>query len=86
VAVDQLKGFLYRCDVCGCTNYHEQRNSAGHYWESTPSGWATISLIVPDHGDRDQMYVHQKLLCPHHAEPAIELGKRLTGWGLGAGA
>lgn len=43
--IREIRGFEYECGKCGAT--HIQDNANGHYSNSTPPGWITVTAHMP---------------------------------------
>lgn len=73
--IEPITGFIYHCDNCG--GRHTQNNSTGHYTQSTPPGWLTITAHAPypDESTPPRGYKSSAtfLLCIKCAEPFKKL-------------
>ena len=57
ILVAAFRGFTYTCNTCGTT--HTQHEAGGYYTNSTPPGWAKVSVYRGESGTP----MSERLLC-----------------------
>lgn len=66
MAIEEIRGYRYRCDVADCGKEHVDDNATAHYTNSVPPGWARLDLLAAERTSRQLggvAYRQTLLLC-----------------------